>query len=369
MGPKKRLQSKSRLRSILAIPLGGVDFVDGEGGQAALRVALALVVLGAYAAAQLTGYFGDLAVPLQCIGAYLLFACTWCVVVAAEFGSVRVRLLAVIFLDELSFCLVMWRGGEAMAVIAWLPIFMSLGNGLRFGMRIAMYSAALAAVGLSTVFLVVPYWRAYGAASAGLVLAAIFVPLYGVALARKLDLRRRAAEQRALDAEEATRMDALTRVANRVGFTSALSRVLEESRSTGMAACVFYVDLDGFKAVNDQIGHHAGDKALVDVAEALRGCVRSTDVVGRLGGDEFAIVARGMNDRQDAEILAEKIALSVRAVRLQDARLRLGASIGICTLPHDGISTPQQAIDAADQAMLSVKKRSKIGFEFASLPA
>lgn len=369
VGHKKRLQSKSRLRSILEIPLVGVDFVDGEGGQAALRVVLALVVLGAYAGAQLSGVFGDLAVPLQCVGAYLLFACAWCVVVAAELGSGRARLLTAIFLDELSFCLAMWRGGEALAVVAWLPIFMSLGNGLRFGMRIAVYSTGLAAVGMTTVFLVVPYWRASGAASAGLVLAAVFVPLYGVALARKLDLRRRAAEQRAEDAEAATRMDPLTRVANRVGFMRVLSRAVEESRSNGMAACVFYVDLDGFKAVNDQIGHHAGDQVLVDVAEVLRGCVRSTDVVGRLGGDEFAIVARGMSDRRDAEILAEKVAAAVRAIRLQDARLRLGASIGICTLPHDGISAPQQAIDAADQAMLSVKKKSKNGFEFASLPA
>lgn len=368
VGPKKRLQSESRLRSILEVPLGGIDFVDGEGGQAALRLALALVVLGAYAVAQLTGWFGDLRVALQCIAAFGMFACAWCFVVAAGIGSARARLLTVIFLDELCFCLVMWFGAETVAVIAWLPIFMSLGNGLRFGMRIAMYSASLAAACMTTVFLFVPYWRDHGGASAGMVLAAVIVPLYGVALARKLDLRRRAAERRAEEAEEATRIDPLTRVANRLGFMRALSRAVEEAESSGVAASVFYVDLDGFKAVNDRIGHHAGDNVLVAVAEALRACVRSTDVVARLGGDEFAIVARGMNDRRDAESLAEKVANAVRSIPLQEASLRLGASIGICMLPHAGVSSPQQAIDAADQAMLSVKKKSKNGFEFASVP-
>lgn len=369
MGPKKRLQFKSRLRSILEIPLGGVDFVDGEGGQAALRVVLALFVLGCYVVAQLTGVFGDLRVALQCVGGYLLFACMWCLIVAGEVGSTRARLLTVIMLDELGFCLVMWRGEEATAVIAWLPIFMSLGNGLRFGMRIALYSASLAAVCMSAVFISVPYWLQFGAASIGLVLAAVIVPVYGVALARKLDLRRREAERRADEAEAATRTDQLTRAANRVGFMKAMARVVDETQSSSMAACVFYIDLDGFKSVNDQVGHHAGDRALVEVADALRACVRSTDVVGRLGGDEFAIVARGMNDRRDAEALAEKIAVAVRAIQLQGAGLQLGASIGICMLPNAAVSAPQDAIDAADQAMLSVKKTSKNGFQFASAPA
>jgi diguanylate cyclase (GGDEF)-like protein len=108
---------------------------------------------------------------------------------------------------------------------------------------------------------------------------------------------------------------------------------------------------------------------LVEVAEALRACVRSTDVVGRLGGDEFAIVARGMSDRRDAEALAEKIAVAVRAIEIHRAGLQLGASIGICMLPNAAVSAPQDAIDAADQAMLSVKKTSKNGFQFASAAA
>mgnify|MGYP001764847586 CR=1 FL=1 len=369
MSPKTRLQFKSRRRSILEIPLRGVDFVDGEGGQAALRIALALFVLGCYVVAHLTGVFGDLRVALQCVGAYLLFACMWCLIVAGEVGSERARLLTVILLDEVGFGLVMWRGEEATAVIAWLPIFMSLGNGLRFGMRIALYSASLAAVCMSAVFISVPYWQQLGAAGIGMVLAAVIVPVYGVALARKLDLRRREAERRADEAEVATRTDQLTRAANRVGFMKAMERVVEEARSSGMAACVFYIDLDGFKSVNDQVGHHAGDRVLVEVADALRACVRSTDVVGRLGGDEFAIVARGMSDRRDAEALAEKIAVAVRAIQVHGAGLQLGASIGICMLPNVAVSAPQDAIDAADQAMLSVKKTSKNGFRFASAAA
>ncbi|TXH53130.1 MAG: GGDEF domain-containing protein [Burkholderiaceae bacterium] len=369
MGLKKELPSISRPRSILAIPLGGVDFVDGEGGQAALRVALALFVLGCYGVAQLTGMFGDLRVALQCVGGYLLFACLWCLIVAGEVGSERARLLTVIMLDEFAFCLVMWRGEEATAVLAWLPIFMSLGNGLRFGMRIALYSASLAAACMSAVFISVPYWQQYGAASIGMVLAAVIVPVYGVALARKLDERRREAERRADEAEAATRTDQLTRAANRAGFMKAMARVVDEAKSSGMAACVFYIDLDGFKSVNDQVGHHAGDRVLVEVAEALRACVRSTDVVGRLGGDEFAIVARGMSDRRDAEALAEKIAVAVRAIEIHRAGLQLGASIGICMLPNAAVSAPQDAIDAADQAMLSVKKTSKNGFQFASAAA
>lgn len=119
---------------------------------------------------------------------------------------------------------------------------------------------------------------------------------------------------------------------------------------------LFFIDLDGFKAVNDEKGHHAGDRLLAEVADALRGAVRVEDAVGRFGGDEFLVLAR-VHGQAGAEALAEHLRLSVAAVA-QAAGDKVSASIGYAIAPSDS-RDPMQLLHHADEAMYIAKRQGK----------
>ena len=360
-------QAQRQWRSALLFPLRAVDLSDGEAGQAALRVVGGLFACSLYAVSHVSGAFGDLSKGLVAVALYTLFGYIWCVVVAMRLGTETLRLLLVIAMDELVLGVGLWLCGEQLAAIAWLPIFMSLGNGLRFGLRIALYSSFLAAAGMTLIFLLTPYWQQVRAASLGLIIASFVVPMYGVALARRLDRGRRAAEQRAIDAERANRIDSLTGAYNRAGFLRALRRTLDDAMEFQAPASLFYLDLDGFKPVNDQAGHLVGDAVLASVAKVLRETMRASDIVGRLGGDEFAVIARGLSNRQDAGNLANKLISAVGSVEVpQRPDLRVSVSVGICLMPDERLRTPEEAIEAADLSMLEVKRAGKGNFRIAN---
>ncbi|MDP2367173.1 diguanylate cyclase domain-containing protein [Rhodoferax sp.] len=119
---------------------------------------------------------------------------------------------------------------------------------------------------------------------------------------------------------------------------------------------LFFIDLDGFKAVNDEKGHHVGDRLLADVAAALRGAVRAEDAVGRFGGDEFLVLAR-VNGQAGAEALAEHLRVSITAVA-QAAGNKVSASIGYALAPAD-TRDPMQLLHHADEAMYIAKREGK----------
>lgn len=150
--------------------------------------------------------------------------------------------------------------------------------------------------------------------------------------------------------------DALTGLPNRLHLHRQLDRELRE-QATG-AVAVLYLDLDGFKAVNDEQGHMVGDELLVQVADRIAATVRSSDVVARLGGDEFAVLCPGVPDTATALRIARGIlqALS-HDFDLSSCRARIGASIGVA-VAVDGDTGPE-LLHAADQAMYSAKREGK----------
>ncbi|RKS71430.1 cyclic di-GMP phosphodiesterase Gmr [Motilibacter peucedani] len=145
--------------------------------------------------------------------------------------------------------------------------------------------------------------------------------------------------------------DALTGLLNRPSFEAALLDALDASG--GMGAGLLFCDLDGFKAVNDTYGHAAGDALLVEVAERVRGLVRSHDVVARLGGDEFVVLCLGAG-RPEVKALATRVEAAVRRPFVVAGRqLRVGVSVGTAVgTPGD---VPEQVLSAADAQMYAVK--------------
>ncbi len=144
---------------------------------------------------------------------------------------------------------------------------------------------------------------------------------------------------------------------DRLGQAAAHARYLER-------VAVFFVDLDGFKQINDTLGHAAGDEVLRQAADRLQGCVRGTDTVARLGGDEFVLLLPGVEPSFDAAGMARSIRQALtRPFEVAGRRQVLSASIGISMAPNDGVE-PDTVLRKADQAMYRAKQMGKNTFQF-----
>ncbi len=153
--------------------------------------------------------------------------------------------------------------------------------------------------------------------------------------------------------------DQLTGLANRLQFTERLRRALDRAREELHPVTLLYLDLDGFKPVNDEFGHDVGDQLLVAVAKRMAGCTRSDDTVARLGGDEFAVLIDSQTAAGDAEEVSERLAAALtRPFMIDGHQLRLGASIGQAVFPIDA-DTPDGLLRCADAAMFAVKRSSR----------
>jgi diguanylate cyclase (GGDEF)-like protein len=168
--------------------------------------------------------------------------------------------------------------------------------------------------------------------------------------------------------------DEITRLANFDSLTGLpVSRLANDrldvacrhaERDGGKVALLF-IDLDGFKAVNDAAGHEAGDHCLRVIAGRLNETVRVEDTVSRVGGDEFVVIIARIRDRQDIAQLATKLVAAVGVpIEWHDQTFTLGASIGIALFPNDG-DDRETLMRRADQAMYAVKRSGKNTYGFA----
>ncbi len=157
--------------------------------------------------------------------------------------------------------------------------------------------------------------------------------------------------------------DALTKLPNRLQLERRLEQAMRDSRRSGQPCAVLFVDLDGFKAVNDAFGHQAGDRLLSLIAQRLRETMRPADLAARMGGDEFVVVAEGVS-REDVHALAARLGAVLRQEFVVDGhRLRISASIGIALYPQDGASA-QELISHADAAMYRAKSGGRDAHQF-----
>lgn len=177
------------------------------------------------------------------------------------------------------------------------------------------------------------------------------------------DLEQRVADRTAMlrrtqaELEQMAKTDALTGLANRILLNERIQEALLASADTGIAPAVLVLDLDSFKAINDTLGHGAGDDVLVAVAKRLLSVVRATDTVARLGGDEFAVVITGATKEEILQIAHRASEQLQDSVRVGTDTVWAMASIGVC------ISTPGDPAEAllrdADIAMYQAKAKGR----------
>jgi diguanylate cyclase (GGDEF)-like protein len=170
------------------------------------------------------------------------------------------------------------------------------------------------------------------------------------------DVTAREALQAHLAASALT--DELTGIGNRRHFMERLQWTLDQGVRSGDALAVLFLDLDGFKPINDVHGHAGGDHVLVATARRLEGCLRPGDALARLGGDEFAVLLPLLDDAEDAQRVAERIAAALAApVELERGPVIVTASVGVHVAYAEG-STPESLLLEADRSMYAVKHGS-----------
>ncbi len=162
--------------------------------------------------------------------------------------------------------------------------------------------------------------------------------------------------------------DLLTGLPNRRLFMDRLEQEVKHAQRNSLSLAVLFMDLDGFKDVNDSLGHEAGDRLLSEVAKRLTGCVRADDTVARLGGDEFTLILIGTKQSKDVELVARTI-IDTLALPFHIAQqsVRISVSIGITLYPEDA-SSPVALLDAADRAMYKAKKSGPNRMSFYAAP-
>ena len=166
--------------------------------------------------------------------------------------------------------------------------------------------------------------------------------------------------------EELTKLalhDTLTGLPNRILLADRISQAMAKVAEQGGCFSLMFIDLDGFKPVNDAFGHHLGDRLLREVALRLRDQLRSQDTLARIGGDEFVLLVR-LGEPDDApQVAARQVSLLSKSFRVDEHDLQISASVGIALYPGNG-QTAEELLMNADAAMYHAKGAGKNGYSF-----
>ena len=152
--------------------------------------------------------------------------------------------------------------------------------------------------------------------------------------------------------------DPLLPIFNRRAFVRELSKQLSFCRRYQISACLIYLDLDRFKALNDALGHSTGDMALKDIVRVLKSHLRESDLTGRLGGDEFAILMPGAN-LEAGNIKAEQFREDIQKLSFGEPPVQMSLDVSCGVVEWQDGETPDHLINRADEAMYAVKSRQR----------
>jgi diguanylate cyclase (GGDEF)-like protein len=210
--------------------------------------------------------------------------------------------------------------------------------------------------------------------AAGLIITGLLTVLVGTlagarnrAMARvdqaTVELRKDIERRKAVEAQlqRLALHDPLTDLPNRTLMYERVDHAIASHRRTANSLAVLFIDLDGFKQVNDTHGHQAGDQLLVEVAARLRTCLRAGDTVARLGGDEFAVLAEQITDPAHAATVAAHVVQALQPpFTVAGDLMRVTASVGLVTHCSDmGATTAEEILCRADEAMYAAKTAGK----------
>ncbi len=242
----------------------------------------------------------------------------------------------------------MLLGEGGAAAVAAVYLWVTLGNGFRFGTRYLYACALLSFIGFAAVCYVSEFWRSQSTLSINILILLAVVPPYVGSLLSKLHVAKAKLEQQA-------NFDDLTGLLNRPEFEQGVELQLKREHD---GHCLLFCDLDHFKKVNDEAGHAAGDQVLADISRIISSCLRGDDLVGRVGGDEFCVFLKNCPLLKAREI-AENIRDSIAGYHLAwgDDHYQVGISVGVA--PSQAVSDKASLFRLADAACYAAKNAGR----------
>ncbi len=167
-----------------------------------------------------------------------------------------------------------------------------------------------------------------------------------------------------IELDKQANYDKLTGLPNRRLFFERLERLIVESERDNIQFALLFIDLDGFKVINDNYGHEAGDEVLITIGQRIQKCIRKSDTAARMGGDEYSALLRGVEDKEVISNVVQKIHKELQEVMyIGDNECYINSSIGIAIYPDNGTDS-ETLLRNADSTMYEVKRKGKGGFEF-----
>ncbi|WP_456382071.1 diguanylate cyclase domain-containing protein [Hydrogenimonas sp.] len=266
-----------------------------------------------------------------------------------------IRKPAIMFLDTTAPFALIYFLEEYGFVFSVIYLWVILGNGIRFGTHYLYFTMTLSLVGIALTYFLSDYWHMHPDLVLDMALTVVVLPLFAIKLLRRIQEKNEALEKVLKVLEQRSKYDPLTHIPNRFFFELELHRRLVKERPFSL----FFIDLDGFKEVNDRFGHDMGDLVLKEVAARLQKTIGEKGFIARLGGDEFVAIV----DRKEKEPvkLGRDIVDTLRRPYGTAGKIdTISASVGISLYPSD--ATEAFTLKKyADMAMYEVKKQGKNG--------
>lgn len=196
-----------------------------------------------------------------------------------------------------------------------------------------------------------------------LILIVLFL-IYGKYINSKLQKEKKEKEILLEKIKKLAYNDVLTNIPNRLSVMQSFEKILANSQRNNINITVMFIDLDGFKAVNDTLGHEAGDKVLKSIADIFKSTLRKNDIYGRLGGDEFIVVTQGIKEKENIETLVHKLLDKINAIPLPSPiNEQFGASIGVVTITPCKDTTVKKLMSESDELMYEIKRQGKNNYK------
>lgn len=238
---------------------------------------------------------------------------------------------------------------------------------MRFGAVALIIAMTISITEFSVVMVMGEYWQNNLPTGLGILFGLVLLPSFYLVLIRRLHTLNQVLEQELINSTHAATHDDMTGLVNRAYFYQRIEDKILEAKRDNLQFTIMFIDLDGFKQINDVNGHHIGDALLRMAADRLQNQVRKSDIVARLGGDEFGILLHHLNGPSDVERFTQKLIDNVaEPFLIKDFSLNVTASIGLSQFPVAG-DTSDDLVNEADQAMYKSKNKGKNCFTFGSM--
>jgi diguanylate cyclase (GGDEF)-like protein len=329
-----------------------------EQGQARTRLICTLLALSGFVLASLFVDLPDAVVAIAIV--YTLYALALAIHIDRRPAPSHWRRGISVVFDNVIGSAIAFSGGGFAAYVGF-NFLTTVGWGLRFGRHYLFLATAIAIGGMAFNLAVAPYWQEQMIFGGSIIFGLLATAINTAILLNRIQLGNERLAEKIDEVAKLAWQDPLTKLPNRLHFHERLTQTLAAATRRDRQVALLMFDIDGFKSVNDTLGHEAGDRLLQEVAQRVGRRLRQADTFARFGGDEFVVLMEVTRDHLDAIFVAENVIKVIGDIELyHDAGLRIGASCGIaCYTPGAHTLTPNDLIKLADRAMYEAKRAGK----------